>query len=79
MYFITISELFGTNGDQIAKEVAKSLSKYPPAKPGALRLLAPQRGLIAIDQNQNREAFMVQPIANSYSRHSGESRNPVLF
>ena len=22
---------------------------------------------------------MVQPIANSYSRHSGESRNPVLF
>jgi hypothetical protein len=40
----------------------------PPAKPGALRLLAPQRGLIAIDQNQNREAFMVQPIANSFSR-----------
>jgi len=28
------------------------LSKYPPAKPGALRLLAPQRGLIAIGQNQ---------------------------
>jgi len=27
-------------------------SKYPPAKPGALRLLAPQRGLIAIGQNQ---------------------------
>jgi hypothetical protein len=26
MYFITISELFGTNGDQIAKEVAKSLN-----------------------------------------------------
>ena len=26
------------------------LSKYPPAKPGALRLLAPQRGLIAIGQ-----------------------------
>jgi len=23
-------------------------SNYPPAKPGALRLLAPQRGLIAI-------------------------------
>ena len=28
--------------------------KYPPAEPGALRLLAPQRGLIAIGQNQNR-------------------------
>ena len=54
-------------------------SKYPPAKPGALRLLAPQRGLIAIDQNQNRKAFMVQPITNSYSRHSDESQNPVLF
>ena len=22
---------------------------------------------------------MIQPIADSYSRHSGESRNPVLF
>jgi hypothetical protein len=32
--------------------------------------------LIAIDQNKNLEPFMVQPIANSYSRHSGESRNP---
>jgi predicted enzyme related to lactoylglutathione lyase len=29
------------------------ISKYPPAEPGALRLLAPQRGLIAIGQNQN--------------------------
>ena len=54
-------------------------SKYPPAKPGALRLLAPQRGLTAIDQNQNREPFMVQPITISYSRHSGKSRNPVPF
>jgi hypothetical protein len=27
-------------------------SKYPPAKPGALRLLVPQRGLIATDQRQ---------------------------
>jgi hypothetical protein len=54
-------------------------NKYPPAKPGALRLLAPQRGLTAIDQNQNREPFVVQPIANSYSRHSGESRNPLPF
>ena len=28
-------------------------SKYPPAEPEALRLLAPQRGLTAADQNQN--------------------------
>jgi len=26
MYFITISELFGTDGDKIAQEVAKSLN-----------------------------------------------------
>src|SRR4030042_2828710 len=38
-------------------------SKHPPAKPGALRLLAPQRGLIAIGKNQNREPFIVQSIA----------------
>ena len=31
----------------------KQGSKYPPAEPEALRLLAPQRGLIATDQNQN--------------------------
>ena len=41
----------------------ENLCKYPPAKPGALRLLAPQRGLIAIDQNQNREPFIGQSIA----------------
>ena len=29
-------------------------SKYPPAEPGALRLLAPQRGLIVIGQDQNK-------------------------
>lgn len=31
-------------------------SKYPPAKPGALRLLAPQRGLFAIVKNKNRRS-----------------------
>ncbi len=40
--------------------LTSSLSKYPPAEPGALRLLAPQRGLIAIVQNQNQT-----PIAQS--------------
>jgi hypothetical protein len=39
------------------------LSNYPPAKPGALRLLAPQRGLIAIGQNQNRKPFVVDSVA----------------
>jgi len=33
---------------------AVALSKYSPAEPGALRLLAPQGGLIAIGQNQNQ-------------------------
>jgi hypothetical protein len=41
----------------------RSSSKYPPAKPGALRLLAPQRGLIAIGKNQKREPFIVQFVA----------------
>jgi len=40
-------------------------SNYPPAKPGALRLLAPQRGLIAIGQNQNREPFVVDSVAKA--------------
>jgi hypothetical protein len=32
-------------------------------KAGALRLLAPQMDLIAIGQNQNREALIVQSVA----------------
>jgi hypothetical protein len=40
-----------------------SISKYLPAKPGALRLLDPQRGLIAIGRNQNREPFIVGSFA----------------
>jgi hypothetical protein len=39
-------------------------SKYPPAKLGALRLLAPQRSLIAVGQNQNQEPFIAQSMAN---------------
>ena len=52
-------------------------SKYPPAKPGALRLLAPQRGLTAIGQNQNQEPFIIRFFC--CCRHSCESRNPVLL
>ena len=37
-------------------------NKYPPAEPEVLRLLAPQRGLIAIGQNQKRKPFMAQSI-----------------
>jgi len=33
-------------------------SKYPPAKPGALRLLAPQRGLTAIEKEQENPGPM---------------------
>ena len=50
------------------------LSNYPPAEPGALRLLAPQRGLIAIGQNQTGIA---QSMVIVFCRHSCESRNPV--
>jgi small-conductance mechanosensitive channel len=38
---------------ELSEEMMEDESKYPPAEPGALRLLAPQRGLIAIDRNQN--------------------------
>src|SRR5271157_4205753 len=34
--------------------VSHSLSKYPPAEPEALRLLAPQRGLIATAEKQKQ-------------------------
>jgi hypothetical protein len=37
-----------------AGKLQYKISKYPPAKPGALRLLAPQRGLFAIVKNKNR-------------------------
>jgi hypothetical protein len=33
-------------------------SNYPPAKPGALRLLAPQRGLIAIGKQKENPNSM---------------------
>jgi hypothetical protein len=50
-------DLFGPNGfinaDKKEVFIDVLMSKYPPAEPGALRLLAPQRGLIAIDRNQN--------------------------
>src|ERR1019366_5795080 len=39
--------------------------KYPPAEPEALRLLAPQRGLIATDQNQNPRLATSEPIGKS--------------
>jgi hypothetical protein len=36
------------------REAVRALkSNYPPAKPGALRLLAPQRGLIATDERHD--------------------------
>ena len=53
-------------------------SKYPPAEPGALRLLAPQRGLIAIGQDQNQNNRCSIHRKDLYCRHSCESRNPVF-
>jgi len=45
-------DLFEVGLETTEGDLAGTTSKYPPAKPGALRLLAPQRGLIAIGQNQ---------------------------
>jgi hypothetical protein len=51
-------------------------SKYPPAEPGALRLLAPQRGLIAIGQNQNQTVIaqsMISLLLPSFLRKQESS------
>jgi hypothetical protein len=53
-------------------------SKYPPAEPEALRLLAPQRGLIAIVERQNH----ANPISLRYftlqaTRFPALRRQPV--
>ena len=48
----SIDDANNTSGQKQARpsfgQIGSLASKYPPAKPGALRLLAPQRGLIAI-------------------------------
>lgn len=38
----------------IAQSAATTTSKYPPAEPVALRLLAPQRGLTATVRSKNK-------------------------
>ncbi len=53
------------NGDDFAARIyvvfprtffwqTRAISKYPPAEPGALRLLAPQRDLIAIGKSKSK-------------------------
>ena len=37
------------------------LNKYPPAEPEVLRLLAPQRGLIATGQSQKQDLVSYRP------------------
>ena len=47
----------GLTATAIAAEVhacIQTVSKYPPAEPEALRLLAPQRGLIATGEKQKQ-------------------------
>ncbi len=43
------------------------MSNYPPAKPGALRLLAPQRGLTAIGKESNPPSSPFVKRGKSYS------------
>ena len=52
-------------------------SKYPPAEPGALRLLAPQRGLIAIGSKSKPNTHRSVYGKFFCCRYSCESRNPV--
>jgi len=43
----------------IPHNVANDANKYPPAQPGVLRLLPPQRGLTAIGESQNPRTINV--------------------
>jgi hypothetical protein len=47
--------LRGLRDESVGESVGQhdGLNKYPPAKPEVLRLLAPQRGLTAIERIQN--------------------------
>jgi hypothetical protein len=60
---------------------AQKESKYPPAEPEALRLLAHQRGLIATgekqkqQQQQQREARLEMGFGNMKATAGGYSRN----
>ena len=42
------------HSEDTALQRSRCRSNYPPAEPEALRLLAPQRGLIATDQSQKQ-------------------------
>jgi len=45
-------------------------SKYPPAEPEALRLLAPQRGLIATGESKSKNKSKDLAMQMSITRHS---------
>ncbi len=61
-----------------------SHSKYPPAKPGALRLLAPQRGLIATGKEQenlkpvDRTRIALLPQARIHDRNADSRKCQTL-
>ncbi|HEY4960401.1 MAG TPA: hypothetical protein VII29_06060, partial [Terriglobales bacterium] len=48
-------------------------SKYPPAEPEALRLLAPQRGLIATGEKQNQLQRHEDREATGFGNDEGNS------
>jgi hypothetical protein len=48
--FIFVSVPLGITMSSVLREI----SKYPPPEVGALRLLAPQRGLIAIEKAKSK-------------------------
>src|ERR1035437_934491 len=56
-------------------EAHEALCKYPPAKPEALRLLAPQRGLIATGESKSKnksKGLTVQTLLAQSRQNEGE-------
>ena len=49
------------------------ISKYPPAEPEALRLLAPQRGLIATGEKQKQLQRHEARQATGFGKNEGNS------
>ena len=62
----------------IAMTAVVKYSKYPPAEPGALRLLAPQRGLFAIGKNKNQSFNATRSDKYSFGSRSTISGAQVL-
>jgi hypothetical protein len=56
-----------------SRRLLLDMSKYPPAEPEALRLLAPQRGLIATGEKQKQLQRHEARQATGFGKNEGNS------